>query len=117
MLYLKVLIATIPFQARSLNHCNMAIFQGDGVKGVTEIRDGLFGRCTSLTSVTIPSSATELNMGAFSDCTNLKSLIVPDGVTTIYQGRYLPPNLVVTYKGKSYDSAHMHKLYDDANGN
>jgi len=38
--------------------------------------DGAFWNCTSLTSISIPSSVTNIRSGAFSGCTNLESIIV-----------------------------------------
>jgi BspA type Leucine rich repeat region (6 copies) len=43
----------------------------------------LFDHCTSLTSVTIPSSVIRIAEGAFSNCTGLTSITIPAGVTSI----------------------------------
>ena len=50
---------------------------------VTEIRTEAFRFCTSLTSVTIPSSVTTIGSGAFESCTSLASVTIPNSVTTI----------------------------------
>jgi hypothetical protein len=50
---------------------------------VTEIRTEAFRFCTSLTSVTIPSSVTTIGSGAFESCTSLASVTIPSSVTTI----------------------------------
>ena len=50
---------------------------------VTEIGDGAFSDCASLTSVTIPYSVTSIGGGAFSDCTSLTSIHIPDSVFSI----------------------------------
>ncbi len=42
-----------------------------------------FGGCTSLTSVTIPSSVTSIGGFAFYNCTGLTNIVIPDSVTTI----------------------------------
>ena len=42
-----------------------------------------FGRCTSLTSVTIPDSVTMIGSHAFYSCYSLTSVTIPDSVTTI----------------------------------
>ncbi|MDE6440607.1 MAG: leucine-rich repeat protein [Bacteroidales bacterium] len=41
---------------------------------VTAIRNGAFGYCTGLTSVTIPNSVTSIGEGAFEQCAGLKSV-------------------------------------------
>ncbi|MEG1752267.1 MAG: leucine-rich repeat domain-containing protein, partial [Clostridia bacterium] len=48
--------------------------------------NGAFDGCTSLTSITIPSSVTSIGSWAFSGCTSLTSITIPSSVTSI--GRY-----------------------------
>ena len=50
---------------------------------VTDIGDGAFSDCSSLTSITIPNGVTSIGWNAFSDCTSLTSVVIPDGVTSI----------------------------------
>jgi hypothetical protein len=50
---------------------------------VTSIGGWAFQACTGLTSVTIPSSVTSIGGGAFANCTSLTSATIPDGVTSI----------------------------------
>ena len=52
-------------------------------KGVTNIGDSVFARCTSLTSVTIPDGVTRIAAAAFDACSSLTSVEIPDGVTWI----------------------------------
>ena len=48
-----------------------------------KLGDFAFGDCSSLTSLTIPSSVTSIGDGAFSGCSGLTSLTIPSGVTSI----------------------------------
>ena len=50
---------------------------------ITEIKNGTFCGCTSLTSVTIPDSVTEIGEDAFYNCTSLTSVTIPDSVIEI----------------------------------
>ncbi len=50
---------------------------------VTEIGEGAFEDCTSLTSVTIGNSVTIIGDRAFYDCTSLTSVTIGNGVTEI----------------------------------
>ncbi len=51
--------------------------------GVTSIGDYTFFNCRSLTSITISDSVTTIGERAFSDCSSLTSITIPDGVTLI----------------------------------
>ena len=55
---------------------------------VTDIGDGAFSDCTSLTSITIPNGVTSIGWNAFSDCTSLTSITIPDSVTSIGQNTF-----------------------------
>ena len=50
---------------------------------VTNIGDGAFGGCTSLTSVAIPDSVTSIGGEVFSGCNSLTSVSIGSGVTNI----------------------------------
>ena len=50
---------------------------------VTSIGDLAFKDCSSLTSLTIPSSVTSIGSSAFSGCSGLTSLTIPSSVTEI----------------------------------
>ena len=53
--------------------------------GVTSINDSAFYDCSSLTSITIPSSVTSIGpfSGAFYNCISLRSITIPSRVTSI----------------------------------
>lgn len=53
---------------------------------VTEIGDRAFNGCTSLSSITLPSTLTKIGNAAFSGCTSLTSINIPSSVTTIGEG-------------------------------
>lgn len=85
--------------------------------GVSVIGAGAFEGCTSLADINIPNSVTKINNGAFFKCESLTSITIPDSVTEIgYQAFYGCTNLTATYKGKSYDYAHINDLDRDING-
>ena len=44
---------------------------------------GAFSNCSSLTSITIPTSVTSIGRSAFSGCISLTSITIPDSVTSI----------------------------------
>ena len=55
---------------------------------LVSIPDGMFCGCTSLTSISLPSTATTIGDYAFQDCKNLSSAVVPSGVATINVGAF-----------------------------
>jgi hypothetical protein len=60
----------------------------DGVSKVTTIGANAFYKCTSLTSIIIPSSVTTIGEDAFQYCISLTSIILPSSVTTIGEGAF-----------------------------
>ena len=52
-------------------------------ESVTNIGEGAFWGCESLTSITIPESVTSIGSGTFNGCSGLTSLTLPDGITSI----------------------------------
>ena len=50
---------------------------------ITSIGNSAFQYCTSLASITIPSSVTSIGNYAFSNCSSLASITIPNSVTSI----------------------------------
>lgn len=59
---------------------------------VTVIGAGAFFNCSSLTSITMPSSITSIATGAFTNCSSLISIVIPSSVTSIGDFAFLFPN-------------------------
>ena len=51
--------------------------------GTDKIESGAFQNCTSLQSITIPSSVTSIGSATFIGCTSLQSITIPESVTSI----------------------------------
>ena len=52
-------------------------------EGITSIGSYAFRNCTTLTSVSLPSSLTSIGQDAFSDCSGLTSVSLPNNLTSI----------------------------------
>lgn len=78
-----------------------------------QIRNGvLMDTVEDITEAVIPDSVTEISRNAFRNRKNLKSVIIPDSVTEIGDDFFSgSENVVVTYKGKTYDYKHIDLLY------
>ena len=60
-----------------------SVTYNDNTYAVTAIGSQAFDYCSSLTSVTIPSSVTYINSDAFRYCSSLTSITIPNSVTSI----------------------------------
>ena len=72
------------------------------ITGGSSIGSSAFCDCTSLTSITIPSSVTTIGSFAFDGCTSLTSITIPASVTSI--------------GGWAFDGCPLYKVTFDANG-
>jgi len=50
---------------------------------LTQLGEAAFGKCSSLTSVVLPDSLTQLGKQAFVGCTSLTSVVLPDSLTQL----------------------------------
>lgn len=50
---------------------------------LSEIANGLFAGCTSLSKINLPQGLKSIGRSAFSQCTNLRDINIPEGVTKI----------------------------------
>lgn len=67
--------------------------QGE-TRQVVEIRDGAFGECPELTSVTLPSTLRRIGDYAFQSCSKLTTISIPDNVTEIGGSAFYQSGLV-----------------------
>lgn len=61
--------------------CQTSVIPADG--SVTSIGDGAFYKCSTLTTLAIPSGVTSIGEWAFNECSGLTSVNIPNGVTSI----------------------------------
>lgn len=96
-------------------------------EGVVEVGDSAFAELPKLRSITLPSGLQSIGVGAFLNCTSLTKIAIPDSVTSIsapevgsiasFPGSFDGcTNIKATYKGKTYDYAHIDDLYKAING-
>ena len=52
-------------------------------ESITDIYDGAFGYCSSLTAIDLPDGVTSICDGTFSGCSSLASITIPEGLTSI----------------------------------
>ena len=76
-----------------------------------------FANCSQITTITLPDTITSIGASAFMGCTSLKSIDLPESVTEIAQGAFDEcPNIMVTYKDRSYTQSDLHELYNSFDG-
>ena len=80
--------------------------------GLTTIDDLAFLQCTSLTSVTLPSSLTSIGMQAFQGCSSLKSIVIPESVTSIGEAAFLKCTNLKTINIPNKVTTLEHGLFD-----
>ena len=79
---------------------------------VTSLDDGCFSYCTSLTSITIPSSVTSIGDNCFQGCSGLSSITIPSSVTSLGWNCFLYCQKLesVIFKGKYCDYCYYSHL-------
>ena len=60
----------------------------DVPEGVTEIAEGAFMDCQSLSAISLPSTLTKIGNYAFKRCESLQAITIPDSVTEIGQAAF-----------------------------
>jgi hypothetical protein len=55
---------------------------------ITDIKEGSFVCCQSLSSIVIPDSVINIGANAFNKCDTLSSIIIPDNVANIEDGAF-----------------------------
>lgn len=80
---------------------------------VTKIGAGAFANCEKLESINLSNSITEIGTSAFSGCKVLTSITIPDSVIKVEIDAFNGLDLSTTfsYKGNTYDFAHINDLY------
>lgn len=103
-------------QAAFANCVNLAeVTLGEGIES---IRGVAFSGCSSIESIVIPKSIIFFGGFVFNGCTNLKSAAFPNDMNSDILAPLFEKceNIIVTYKGKTYDYAHIQDFYDAVNG-
>lgn len=69
----------------SLVDASITAVTASDLGNITSIKAQCFRYCSSLQSVSFPSSITSIGEYAFADCTSLNNVVIPDGVTGLSQ--------------------------------
>lgn len=98
---------------------NRSAFRGTAVTNVTvpstvrTIEGHAFSGCDSLELLTLSEGVEVIDGYAFSYCTKLTLVTLPDSVYEINNGAFAGcPNIMVSYKGNTYNAANIRELYD-----
>lgn len=76
-----------------------------------------FRYCDSLESVTMPTNLIKIDANAFQYCHSLEDIALPDTLESIDTATFDGcKKIQVTYKGQTYDYAHIDDLYKAVNG-
>lgn len=76
-----------------------------------------FKNCESLESVTMSANLIKIDANAFQYCESLKDIALPDTLESIDTATFDGcKKIQVTYKGQTYDYAHIDDLYKAVNG-
>ena len=75
----------VAFDSECFNYCT-SLTSITIPSSVTSLGGSCFNGCTGLTSITIPSSVTSLGDLCFASCTSLDSIAIPSSVTSLGEG-------------------------------
>ncbi len=80
--------------------------------GLTSLGYGAFYYCKNLEKITLPDTLERIGEFAFIGCEKLTNVEIPESVTEIGQKAFEEcENISVTFKGNTYDYAHIEDLY------
>lgn len=82
-----------------------------------QIGSNAFQSCKSLKEITFPDTLRIINGAAFHRCSNLENVVLPDTIERVAPSAFADcKKIQVTYKGQTYDYAHLEDLYKAVNG-
>jgi hypothetical protein len=84
---------------------------------VTTIGDDALASCTSLTSISIPSSVTGIGYYAFANCISLTDMTIPDSVTSIGDAAFFGCNSLTVITVDASNLVHPRSACLDAGVN
>ena len=94
-IYLEEVTSPATYKGKTVTYIGNSAFSGCSSlasitipSSVTSIGDYAFSRCSNLETITIPSSVTSVRAYAFNGCSSLSSIIIPSSVTSIGYGTF-----------------------------